>query len=65
MGKSSGFTTLLMLLMAAIIVLLVVSTTVGGFDSLWARLTGHPPAPDPAPAHEVTTRRPMTTTDGM
>ena len=62
MGRS-GLATLLMLLMAALIVLLVVSSTMGGLPGLWSRLTGNEQAP--APAHEVTTPRPMTTTDGM
>lgn len=62
MGRS-GFATLLMVLAAAIIVMLVVSTTAGGLPDLWSKLTGQEQTP--APAHEITAPRPMTTTDGM
>lgn len=61
--RGSGFAQLLLLVVAALIVLAVVSHTTGTLPGLWARLTGEPPAP--APAHEITTPRPMTTDDGL
>ena len=66
----SGWTTLLMLVMTALIVLLVVSSTMGGLPELWSKLTGQaPPAQEApastAPAPDVMTLKPMTTTDGM